>query len=69
MKNQYWHNKLVCCRRLSLRSASNRLLISLLAADFLLLVNGYQVVIQNLVGSPIFGVTGKISFHSAVPLE
>ena len=49
-------------RRLSLRTASNRLLVSLLAADFLLLVNGYQVVIQNLAGSPIFGVTGKQTF-------
>ena len=40
-------------------TASNQLLISLLVADFLLLVNCYLNVYQGLIGIPILGVIGK----------
>ena len=46
-------------RRLSLRTATNRLLISLLVADFLLLLVCYLTVAQNIKGVPMFGTNGK----------
>ena len=47
-------------RSRKLHTASNRLLLSLLTADFVLLVNCYPMVYQNLKGSPILGVYSKI---------
>ena len=46
-------------RSRKLRTASNRLLMSLLLADFTLLLQCYFVVYQSLVGAPVFGATGK----------
>ena len=46
-------------RRLSLRTATNRLLMSLLVADFLLLLVCYLTVAQNIKGVPMFGTNGK----------
>ena len=43
-----------------LHSASNRLLISLLSADFLLLLNCYIAVFQAMMGAPVLGTYGKI---------
>ena len=40
-------------------TASNQLLISLLVADFLLLVNCYLNVYQGFIGIPVLGVTGN----------
>ena len=48
-------------RRYSLRTASNRLLISVLIADFYLLSNGYLTIFNNLKGYPVLGVLGKMS--------
>ena len=48
------------CRRSHLRTASNRFLISLLLADFLILFNCYLTIIQIFIGgAPAFGVKGK----------
>ena len=46
-------------RKRKLRTASNRLLLSLLMADFILLLIIYPMVYQILQGAPIFGVVGK----------
>ena len=46
-------------RRLSLRTATNRLLMSLLVADFLLLLVCYLTIAQNVKGVPMFGTNGK----------
>ena len=46
-------------RRLSLRTATNRLLMSLLVADFLLLLVCYLTVAQNIKGVPMFGTNGE----------
>ena len=50
-----------------LHTASNRLLISLLSSDFILLVNCYLAVYQSFVGAPMLGTLGKNgndkSFH------
>ena len=54
-------------RRFSLRTASNKLLISLLLADFLLLFNCYQTIIQNFSGYPIFGTIGKVFIINTFP--
>ena len=43
-----------------LRTSSNRLLISLLVADFILLMNCYIWVYQSFVGAPILGTYGKL---------
>jgi len=48
-----------CFRSRELRTASNWLLISLLAADFMLLSLCYPSVYQNLRGAPVLGITGK----------
>ena len=48
-------------RKRKLRTASNRLLLSLLIADFILLLIIYPMVYQILQGAPIFGVVGKNS--------
>ena len=59
-------------RNNKLRTPSNRLLVSLLSADFILLYNCYITVYQSLKGGPIFGVHGKnllyfiLSFDSLV---
>ena len=47
-------------RARKLRTASNRLLLSLLIADLILLVNCYTTVHQTLKGSPVLGAYGKI---------
>lgn len=49
---------LAYARNRQLRSASNRLLMSLLFADFILLYNCYLSVYQSLKGFPIFGIHG-----------
>ena len=46
-------------RNSKLRTPSNRLLVSLLSADFILLYNCYITAYQSLKGGPIFGVHGK----------
>ena len=43
-----------------LQTASNRLLINLLAADFILLANCYIAVYQAFVGVPVLGTYGKM---------
>jgi len=45
-----------------LHTASNRLLISLLSADFILLINCYMNIYQSFVGAPVLGPYGKKSF-------
>ena len=47
-------------RARKLRTASNRLLLSLLIADFVLLGNCYLTVYQTLKGAPVLGVFGKM---------
>ena len=42
-----------------LHTASNRLLISLLSADFILLINCYMNVYQGIVGAPVLGTIGN----------
>ena len=44
-----------------LHTASNRLLISLLSADFILLINCYMNIYQSFVGAPVLGPYGKKS--------
>ena len=46
-------------RARDLCTASNRLLISLLSADFLLLLNCYLNIYQGLKGAPVLGPCGK----------
>ena len=46
-------------RSRQLRTASNRLLMSLTVADALILFNCYQVVIQVSAGGPVLGTIGK----------
>ena len=42
-----------------LHTSSNRMLISLLSADFILLVNCYMNVYQGIVGAPVLGTIGN----------
>ena len=56
-------------RSQKLHTASNRLLISLLLADFILLFNCYFVVYQNLKGFPVFGAIGNIYNRSMKSLS
>ena len=48
-------------RSRDLRKASNRLLLSLLIADFLLLFNCYLSIFQAFYGAPVSGVYGNKS--------
>ena len=57
--NETLHN--VSFRSPKLHTASNRLLISLLGADIIILTCCYVAAIQGLAGSPIFGALGKRS--------
>ena len=49
------------CRSRQLRTASNRLLMSLAVADVTILLNCYQVVIQVISGGPVLGTLGILS--------
>ena len=62
--NHYTKLNFVRCHEL--RTASNRLLISLLLADFIFLFQCYLNVIQGLKGVPIFGIYGKKKLVSSV---
>ena len=50
-------------RSRDLRKASNRLLLSLLIADFLLLLNCYLSIFQAFYGAPVSGVYGNKSIR------
>ena len=57
---------LIFLRARRLHTASNRLLISLLSADFILLINCYMNIYQSFVGAPVLGPYGKKSFIAIV---
>ena len=57
----YFVANFIILRSRDLCTASNRLLISLLSADFLLLINCYMNVYQGLKGYPVVGKYGKCS--------
>ena len=62
----YFVANLIILRSRDLCTASNRLLISLLSADFLLLINCYMNVYQGLKGYPIVGKYGKLSWINRI---
>jgi len=47
-------------RSRQLQTASNRLLLSLIVADLIVLVNCYQIIVQHFMGGPSFGQTGNV---------